>query len=60
MAFWIVVELIGDKRKWLMFVVITDLNLDNAMIFVRALFETYFNDEDIAYEIERQKEVESK
>jgi hypothetical protein len=37
-------------------VIAKDLNIDNAMIFVRALFDTYFNEEDIAYTIKRQKE----
>lgn len=37
-------------------VIAKDLNMDNAMIFVRALFNTYFNEEDIAYTIKRQKE----
>lgn len=37
-------------------VIAKDLNMDNAMIFVRALFYTYFNQEDIAYTIKRQKE----
>lgn len=33
-----------------------DLNMDNAMIFVRALFDTYLNEEDITFSIKRQKE----
>lgn len=37
-------------------VIAKDLNMDNAMIFVRALFDTYYYDEDIAYTIKRQKE----
>lgn len=37
-------------------VIAKDLNMDNAMIFVRALFDTYFNEEDIAYTVKRQKE----
>lgn len=37
-------------------VIAKDLNIDNAMIFVRALFDTYYNEEDIAYTIKRQKE----
>jgi hypothetical protein len=37
-------------------VIAKDLSMDNAMIFVRALFDTYFNEEDIAYTIKRQKE----
>lgn len=32
------------------------LNMDNAMILVRALFEHYWGEEDIAYTIRRQKE----
>lgn len=35
-------------------IVARDMNLDNAMIFVRALFETYFNEDDSAYTIKRQ------
>ena len=38
-------------------IIARDLNLDNAMILVRALFETYYNEEDISYNIERQKGV---
>lgn len=38
-------------------VIAKDLNMENAMIFVRALFDTYYNEEDIAYTIKRQKEV---
>jgi len=37
-------------------VIARDLNMDNAIIFVRALFDTHFNEEDIAYTITRQKE----
>ena len=37
-------------------VIAKDLNMNNAMIFVRALFDTYFNEEYIAYTIKRQKE----
>lgn len=37
-------------------VIAKDLNMDNAMIFVRALFNAYFSEEDIAYTIIRQKE----
>jgi len=36
-------------------VIAKDLNMDNAIIFVRALFDTYFNEDDIAYTITRQK-----
>lgn len=37
-------------------IIARDMNLDNAMIFVRALFETYYNEEDPAFTIKRQKE----
>ena len=37
-------------------VIAKDLNMDNAIIFVRALFDTYYYEEDIAYSIKRQKE----
>lgn len=37
-------------------VIAKDLNMENAMIFVRALFDTYYCEEDIAYTIKRQKE----
>lgn len=37
-------------------IIAKDLNMDNAMIFVRALFDTYFNEDDISYTIIRQKE----
>lgn len=37
-----------------------DMNMDNAMIFVRALFDNYFNEEDIAYTVKRQTEVKGK
>lgn len=37
-------------------VIAKDLNMDNAMIFVRALFDTYLNEEDITFSIKRQKE----
>lgn len=36
-------------------VIAKDLNMDNAIIFVRALFDTYFSENDIAYTIARQK-----
>lgn len=36
-------------------VIAKDLNMDNAIIFVRALFDTYFGEDDIAYTIARQK-----
>lgn len=35
-------------------VIAKDLNMDNAMIFVRALFDAYFSEEDIAYTVRRQ------
>lgn len=38
-------------------VIAKDLNMDNAMIFVRALFDTYFSEEDIAYTVRRQVEA---
>ena len=38
-------------------VIARDLNMDNAMIFVRALFEAYLNEDDISYTIVRQKEL---
>lgn len=34
-----------------------DMNMDTAMILARALFNTYFNEEDIAYTVKRQKET---
>lgn len=37
-------------------IIAKDMNIDNAMIFVRALFDTYFNENDISYTITRQKE----
>ena len=40
-------------------VIAKDLNMDNAIIFVRALFDTYYGEEDIAYTITRQKEERS-
>lgn len=41
-------------------VIAKDLNMDNAIIFVRALFDTYFNEVDIAYTITRQKKDKMK
>jgi hypothetical protein len=38
-------------------VIAKDLNMDNAIIFIRALFDTYFNEDDIAYTITRQKKL---
>jgi hypothetical protein len=37
-------------------VIARDLNIDNAMIFVRALLDYYFGEEEISYSIKRQKE----
>jgi len=37
-------------------VIAKDLNMDNAMIFVRALFDHYFDEEDIAFTVRRQNE----
>lgn len=37
-------------------VIANNLNMDNAMIFVRALLDHYYGEEDIAYTIKRQKE----
>lgn len=37
-------------------VIAKDLNMDNVMIFVRALFDRYYSEEDIAYTVRRQKE----
>ena len=38
-------------------VIARDLNMDNAMIFVRALFDRYQREDDISYTIVRQKEL---
>lgn len=38
-------------------VIARDLNIDNAMIFVRALFDRYQREDDISYTIVRQKEL---
>lgn len=38
-------------------VIARDMNMDNAMIFVRALFDNYFNEEHIAYTVKRQTVV---
>lgn len=35
-------------------IIARDMNLDNAIIFVRALFDTYLNEDDSAYTIKRQ------
>lgn len=37
-------------------VIAKNLNMDNAMIFVRALFDHYFGEEDIAFTVRRQNE----
>ena len=37
-------------------VIATNMNMDNAIIFVRALFDTYYGEDDIEYTITRQKE----
>ena len=37
-------------------IIAKDLNLDNAMIFAKALFDNYCDEEDIAYTIRKQKE----
>lgn len=34
-----------------------DMNIDTAMILARALLERYFNEDDVAFTIKRQKEV---
>ena len=39
-------------------VIAKDLNMDNAMIFVRALFDAHFSEEDIAYTVVKQKDKE--
>lgn len=36
-------------------IIAKDLNLDNAMIFVRALFDAYFNEKEISYTIKKTK-----
>ena len=38
-------------------VIARDLNIDNAMIFVRALFDRYQREDGISYTIVRQKEL---
>lgn len=37
-------------------VIAKDLNMDNAMIFVRALFDHYYSEYDIEFTIKRQNE----
>lgn len=37
-------------------VIAKDLNMDNAMIFVRALFNAYYNEDELFIAIKRQKE----
>lgn len=41
-------------------IIARDLNMDNAMIFVRALFDRYYSEEGISYTIIRQKESDTK
>lgn len=36
-----------------------NMNMDNVMIFVRALFDRYYGEEDISYTIIRQKESDT-
>ena len=36
-------------------VIANNMNLENVIIFVKALFETYVNEEGISYKIVRQK-----
>lgn len=40
-------------------VVAKDMNMDNAMTFIRALFDKYFNEEDIAYTIKKQPGIKA-
>ena len=40
-------------------VVARDLNIDNALILLRALFDAYYQEDDIAYIITRQTENEN-
>lgn len=35
-------------------VIARDMNMDNAMIFVRAMFDHYYNEEIISYTVKRQ------
>lgn len=37
-------------------VIAKDLNMDNAMIFIRALLDHYYGEEEISYTVKRQKE----
>lgn len=39
-------------------VIAKDMNMDTAMILARALFDNYYNEDDIAFTIKRQKEAE--
>lgn len=40
-------------------VIAKDMNMDNVMIFVRALFDRYYCEEDISYTVKRQKESDT-
>lgn len=40
-------------------VIARDLNMDNAMIFVRALFDHYYGEDDIEFTIKRQNEAKA-
>lgn len=40
-------------------VIARDLNMDNALILLRALFDTYYREDDIAYIMTRQTENEN-
>lgn len=40
-------------------VIAKDMNMDNVMIFVRALFDRYYGEEDISYTVVRQKESDT-
>lgn len=39
-------------------IIAKDMNMDTAMILARALFDNYYNEDDIAFTIKRQKEAE--
>ena len=36
-------------------IIARDMNIETAMILARALFDRYYNEDDIAYTIKRQK-----
>lgn len=40
-------------------VIARDLNMDNAMIFVRALFDRYYSEDNIEFTIKKQNEAEA-